>query len=270
MAAGRPRRRRRLRFPVFTLEVQEAIDAIAPAGAQAIEAKALLAELWRRDFAFVRVVRGAGLDLDSLNCLVEGEIELQDSTFNHYITRRFGPPGAIGSTALVMGVLQAFNPKWIFDCDEEAKHALDLRTQLQDLLWTELQANGLGREHAPPPYSSAVSDILDLKLNSTAEVLDQILARPDCIGAQVLARLGFSGHDPTSTSATVPSYSMNDLLERAKTISQDMKAAKPNTGHLLLAIFGDAWSSGAQVLINAGLYYEAAWIAVAQSEDRES
>lgn len=122
----------------------------------------------------------------------------------------------------------------------------------------------------PEPYSRTVSDILDLKLNSTADVLDQILARPDCIGAQVLARLGFSGHAPTLTSATVPSYSMNDLLERARTISQDMKAAKPNTGHLLLAVFGDAWSSGAHVLIDAGLYYESAWIAVAQFEDRES
>ncbi len=100
-----------MRFPVFTLEVQEAIDAIAPAGAQAIETKALLAELWSRDFAFVRVVRGAGYDLDTVKGLVDGEIELHDSTFSHYVVRRFGLSEAIGSTALVIGIFTGVHPE---------------------------------------------------------------------------------------------------------------------------------------------------------------
>lgn len=100
----------------------------------------------------------------------------------------------------------------------------------------------------PVPYSRTVSDILDLKLNSTAEVLDQILARPDCIGAQVLARLGFSGFAPPLISSTVPSYSMNDLLERARNNLARYESGQTEHGPLAAS---DFW--GCLVVRRAGI-----------------
>lgn len=45
---------------------------------------------------------------------------------------------------------------------------------------------------------------------------------------------------------------------------RDMRLDRANTGHLILAILGDAWSGGGKVLIESGLYWEHVWQLVAQ------
>lgn len=95
-------------------------------------------------------------------------------------------------------------------------------------------------------------------------------ADPTCVAARVLTHLEVDGLPVTNIDGKARGRHLENVASVAMGICREMESNRVTTGHLLVAILGDAWSGGGRALIDAGLYWESVWQLVSQEPISES